>query len=740
MKLSEIKWYVKFKIRLKKLFFIKLTTWEQYVYNYMTEPMYSMLFGDNLLTEEQLLENERLAEEAKQQQKKEQREAKQREESPLEKLREMDQKSDDDTPAGNPLYTFHTVGPMLLTYKYPVCTDSLKREILSERGSIGPEKYKQIPGAFEALKPYNNEFFLDNEQACNLLLSDLLTLLRDRDDCDDLWTIAGSVTNNFSYRKEYMKRAAEAGVKEGMVTYGIHLYLEHHVAEGCEWVRKGAELGDEIGIIIMGISYQFGTITKIDYGEAARWYKSMLKLPQEDGSETKYWAGFAAVNLGVLYADAGYFHTARKYFLMAKELEKGHEDDIRHLDLIPAFNNIKVCDRLLEQPYNLRKKLTVIQQQAPELDFIFCSDKDHEQQAPAAVFNPNIDRIVPFCPTDDELEPEDRDEKYKLENQETQPEEEVRFPFDSFVFPTYNVAIRNENVFDNKKELIFLEKNVHMELNNYIQKHFADIKDLFRKNGFQFVYLPAHAYDFRDQIDIMMSNMEEYGTGNIPDRTQWENKRNENIYWESIFSEESLPDDCAGFLQRIPPLSIFRDQSYRYIIFPHRPGTDWGRAFNAFIAFVTGKSVEETTGKKMLDTQTKIVVDKKFNITVTDSGGKVIGEVKMPTLSKILYFTYLRHPEGIAIKELSDYRDELIEFYKQVAYKQINLQSIDNLVDSTKNSANEKISRIKKAFETALGQYQCDISSMIPTGSKGERYVISFNRENIVWEPTAVTL
>ena len=164
------------------------------------------------------------------------------------------------------------------------------------------------------------------------------------------------------------------------------------------------------------------------------------------------------------------------------------------------------------------------------------------------------------------------------------------------------------------------------------------------------------------------------------------------------------------------------------------------RPFNAFIAFVTGKSVEETTGKKMLDTQTKIVVDKKFNITVNDSEGKVIGEVKMPTLSKILYFTYLRHPEGIAIKELSDYRDELIEFYKQVAYKQINLQSIDSLVDSTKNSANEKISRIKKAFETALGQYQCDISSMIPTGSKGERYIISFNRENIVWQPTAVTL
>ena len=732
MKLSEIKKSDKFRIRLKKFFFIKLTTWEKYVYNFMTEPMYSMLFGDNLLTEEQLLENERLALEAKQQEG----------QNFLEKLRDLHKETDEDQPLGNPLYTFHSVGPILLSYKYPVCAKSLRREIVCETGSIGPEKYKQIPGAFEALKPYNNEFFLNNQEACHLLLSDILTLLRGRDDCEDLWTIAGSVSDRCNLRMEYMRRAAEAGVKEGMVAYGIHLYLEHHVEEGCEWVRKGAELGDEAGIIIMGISYQFGTITKIDYGEAARWYKKLLSLPEDkdDDFEKDFWGGFAAVNLGVLYADAGFFHTARKYFLMAKELEKGHEDDIRDLDLIPAFNNIKVCDRLLEQPYNLRKKMAVIQQQAPELDFIFCSDKDHKHQAPAAVFNPYIDRIVPFCPSDEELEPEDRDEKYRLENQETQPEEEVRFPFDSFVFPTYDVTIRNENVFDNKKELIFLEKNVHVELNNYIQRHFADIKDLFRKNGFQFVYLPAHAYDFRDHIDIMVSNMEEYGTGNIPDRMKWEKTRNENFYWESIFSEETLPNDCAGFLHRIPPLSIFTNQSYRYIIFPHRPGTDWGRAFNAFIAFVTGKPVEEMSGKKMLDAQTKIVVEKNFNITVTDNSGKVVGEVKMPTLSKILYFVYLKHPKGIAIKELSDYREELIAFYQKVAYKQIHLQSIEDLVNPIKNSANEKISRIKKAFETALGQYQCDISAMIPTGSKGEKYIISFDRSNLIWKPTDICL
>lgn len=76
-------------------------------------------------------------------------------------------------------------------------------------------------------------------------------------------------------------------------------------------------------------------------------------------------------------------------------------------------------------------------------------------------------------------------------------------------------------------------------------------------------------------------------------------------------------------------------------------------------------------------------------------------EITMPTLSKVVYFFYLRHPEGLRFKELIDYREELLEIYFRISSrKEIEKmeQSIDELVDSTRNSINEKCSRIRAAF------------------------------------------
>jgi len=76
-------------------------------------------------------------------------------------------------------------------------------------------------------------------------------------------------------------------------------------------------------------------------------------------------------------------------------------------------------------------------------------------------------------------------------------------------------------------------------------------------------------------------------------------------------------------------------------------------------------------------------------------------EIVMPTLSKTVYFLFLRHPDGLRFKELIDYRDELLQIYCTISNRE-NLekmeQSIDELVDSTHNSINEKCSRIRAAF------------------------------------------
>ena len=49
--------------------------------------------------------------------------------------------------------------------------------------------------------------------------------------------------------------------------------------------------------------------------------------------------------------------------------------------------------------------------------------------------------------------------------------------------------------------------------------------------------------------------------------------------------------------------------------------------------------------------------------------------------------------------------------------------------DPTNNSANEKISRIGKAFRDAIN----DCEAFIPTGSKGEVYSVHVDRERIMW-------
>ena len=76
-------------------------------------------------------------------------------------------------------------------------------------------------------------------------------------------------------------------------------------------------------------------------------------------------------------------------------------------------------------------------------------------------------------------------------------------------------------------------------------------------------------------------------------------------------------------------------------------------------------------------------------------------EIVMHPQSKTLYFFYLRHTEGVLFKHLRDYREELYTLYSLLSPRE-NLdkmnQSIDGLVDSTKNTINVVCSRIKSTF------------------------------------------
>ena len=102
-------------------------------------------------------------------------------------------------------------------------------------------------------------------------------------------------------------------------------------------------------------------------------------------------------------------------------------------------------------------------------------------------------------------------------------------------------------------------------------------------------------------------------------------------------------------------------------------------------------------------TPSRLLITDDFRILLPDYNNR---EIKLAKLDKTLYFFYLRHAEGVLFKYLCEYRNELLDIYSLISTRE-DLEgigrSIDDLVDSTKNSVNEKCSRIKAAF---VSQFQ----------------------------------
>lgn len=101
-------------------------------------------------------------------------------------------------------------------------------------------------------------------------------------------------------------------------------------------------------------------------------------------------------------------------------------------------------------------------------------------------------------------------------------------------------------------------------------------------------------------------------------------------------------------------------------------------------------------------TPSRLTVTTDLRILLTDYSNL---EIPLTPLCKALYLLYLRHPEGIAFKELANHHDELLMLYQKTAptINPARHQShIDRLTNPSNNSLNEKISLIRRVFSNLL--------------------------------------
>ena len=105
-------------------------------------------------------------------------------------------------------------------------------------------------------------------------------------------------------------------------------------------------------------------------------------------------------------------------------------------------------------------------------------------------------------------------------------------------------------------------------------------------------------------------------------------------------------------------------------------------------------------------------------------------EIRMSPLPKVLFILFLRHPEGILLKQIADYEEELLAIYKLISNRE-NLndmsKSIKRICTPSDKSINEKLSRIKEAFVKNMAEVYANY--YIITGKRGKSKQIRINRK-----------
>ena len=146
-------------------------------------------------------------------------------------------------------------------------------------------------------------------------------------------------------------------------------------------------------------------------------------------------------------------------------------------------------------------------------------------------------------------------------------------------------------------------------------------------------------------------------------------------------------------------------------------------------------------GKVVVGSPGRLLVNGDMKIILPDYDEM---EIEMPAMCRTLYILFMRQRkqghDGIILKNIDDYRDDIFDIYSMVkpgANEKRVKRSIDNLCDPLSDSLNQTISRINRCIRTVIPDKQLAKEYLI-TGTRGEPYGIALAPEYLEL-PRAVT-
>ena len=113
-----------------------------------------------------------------------------------------------------------------------------------------------------------------------------------------------------------------------------------------------------------------------------------------------------------------------------------------------------------------------------------------------------------------------------------------------------------------------------------------------------------------------------------------------------------------------------------------------------------GGCIPELLPRQNYSADVTVRVTKGMRIYLCDN------EVKARPMAKCILLLFLRHPEGIVLKDICDYRAELARYYSLVSRSdspRTIQERVDRLIDICTNNLNLNISRANSAIMEAMG-------------------------------------
>ena len=110
-------------------------------------------------------------------------------------------------------------------------------------------------------------------------------------------------------------------------------------------------------------------------------------------------------------------------------------------------------------------------------------------------------------------------------------------------------------------------------------------------------------------------------------------------------------------------------------------------------------------------------------------------ELKIRPMAKTVLLLFLRHPEGILLKHISDYRAEMTADYRR-CMRSLNPDDVDRriqrLMDIFSNELNVNISRVNAALATLVAPEKEQLYRV--SGRAGTPKSIRLDRTLVIWE------